>query len=90
MGKQLSIANCQLAIDNWQFTCMQKSFGTLISQLAQVNIALWHEEDKARVDDDHIVAQAKRRIDKLNQQRNDLIEQLDELAVEAISQGNSH
>ena len=69
---------------------MQKSFGTLISQLAQVNIALWHEEDKARVDDDHVVAQAKRCIDKLNQQRNDLIEQLDELAVEAISQESSH
>lgn len=60
---------------------MQKSFGTLISQLAQVNIALWHEEDKARVEDDHQVAQAKRQIDKLNQQRNDLIEQLDELAI---------
>lgn len=60
---------------------MQKSFGMLISQLAQVNIALWHEEDKARVEDDHEVAQAKRQIDKLNQQRNDLIEQLDELAI---------
>ena len=60
---------------------MRKSFGTLISQLAQVNIALWHEEDKARVEDDHEVARAKRQIDKLNQQRNDLIEQLDELAI---------
>ena len=79
-----------MSIVDCQFTRMQKSFGTLISQLAQVNIALWHEEDKARLDDDHVVAQAKRRIDKLNQQRNDLIEQLDELAVEAISQGSSH
>ncbi|GAK57206.1 hypothetical protein U27_04171 [Candidatus Vecturithrix granuli] len=60
---------------------MQKSFGTLISQLAQVNIALWHEEDKARIEDDRQVAQAKRQIDQLNQQRNDLIEQLDELAI---------
>lgn len=60
---------------------MQESFGTIISQLAQTNIALWHEEDKARLEDDHIVAQAKRRIDQLNQQRNDLIEKVDELAI---------
>ena len=60
---------------------MQDSFGTIISQLAQTNIALWHEEDKARLENDHIVAQAKRRIDRLNQQRNDLIEKVDELAI---------
>ncbi|PIE36192.1 hypothetical protein CSA56_01160 [candidate division KSB3 bacterium] len=61
---------------------MQKSFGTIISELAQVNIALWHEEDKARLDDDHIVAQAKRHIDAFNQQRNDLIEKIDEMTIE--------
>ena len=59
---------------------MNENLGHLVSRLAQVNIALWHEEDKARTDDDHVVANAKRNIDVLNQQRNDLIEQLDELA----------
>lgn len=51
-----------------------------------VNFRLWHVEDEARRTDvgPEVIAECKRRIDRLNQQRNDLIEQVDTLIVALV------
>lgn len=50
------------------------------------NYRLWHEEDKARSQaaSDSEIAQVKRAIDMLNQQRNDWIEKLDDWFTEEL------
>ena len=52
---------------------------SLIRAQHRANFDLWHEEDKARDPEatDQQIAQVKRAIDRLNQQRNDLVEKID-------------
>ncbi len=51
------------------------------------NFRLWHQEDIARSPDvgDAALADVKRAIDRLNQQRNDLIEQLDDFLISELA-----
>jgi hypothetical protein len=51
----------------------------LVLRQHRANFDLWHQEDDARSPDapDHTLAEVKHAIDRLNQQRNDLVEQID-------------
>lgn len=69
------------AIDNPYF-----GFLRVVCEQHQRNFLLWHEEDKARdpAASDEQIAAVKRRIDKLNQERNDWIEKLDEAILRTL------
>jgi hypothetical protein len=56
----------------------------------RANFDLWHEEDKAREPgaSDARIAQVKRNIDVLNQSRNDLVEVIDRILLDAAGVQN--
>jgi hypothetical protein len=63
-------------------------FLALACQQFSFNFLLWHEEDIARSRDvsDERIAAVKRNIDRLNQQRNDGIEKLDDFLTAELEQ----
>ena len=65
-------------------------FLSLVSKQHFFNFELWHQEDMARDSDapDSKIAAVKRTIDVLNQQRNDLIEQIDQYLLNILQKKN--
>jgi len=63
-----------------------RTLGALVDRLSQTNIQLWHLEDEARRSDvdDAYIGRIKRKIDIVNQSRNDLIDRIDELLERKI------
>lgn len=70
----------------------ETSLSRIVISQHRCNFDLWHEEDKAREPNvsDAVIAQVKRNIDKLNQARNDLITQIDELLAESLFLGHEN
>jgi hypothetical protein len=64
----------------------QAGFLDLLSRQHWCNFRLWHVEDRARRKDAgaELIADCKYAIDKLNQERNDMIERLDLFLVRAL------
>ena len=80
------------AVQRWHLGPIDQpyeSFLGLVCKQHECNFRLWHEEDQARSRSasDREIANVKRAIDKLNQERNDRIEQLDDAIAVLLDQG---
>ncbi len=86
----LEIAQYQIdAVQRWHRSVIDHpstGFMLIASAQHEQNFLLWHEEDKARnpIATDAEIATVKRNIDRFNQQRNDLIEKLDDAIAESL------
>lgn len=60
------------------------SLGNLIDKLTIVNLRIWNLEDLKRdtTKTDEVVADATRKTNLLNTQRNDLIQEIDEMLIQ--------
>lgn len=59
----------------------------LVVEQHRANFELWHEEDRARTPgaSDAVIAAVKRSIDRINQGRNDLVEEIDGLLLARLA-----
>ena len=78
---------------DWHETEICNPYSGLLSVICEqhsFNFQLWHREDIARspVADDHVISDVKRKIDKLNQQRNDWIEKVDDFLTRMLAERN--
>ncbi len=81
----------ETTVRQWHESSVDNSYAgflALVCSQHEQNYRLWHQEDIARSRDvtDAEIAQVKRNIDALNQQRNNLIESLDEALIEQLGQ----
>lgn len=75
----------------WHLEAIENPYDGVLSIICQqhcFNYLLWHEEDVARSHDvgDAKIAEVKRNIDRLNQQRNDWIEKIDDWITNCLDQ----
>jgi Protein of unknown function (DUF4254) len=90
----LDIAQYQIdAVERWHRLPVEHPITGLMSTVStqhERNFLLWHEEDKARNPNalDAEIAAVKRNIDRFNQQRNDLIEKLDDAILQTLNEAN--
>ncbi|XZE56734.1 DUF4254 domain-containing protein [Planctomycetaceae bacterium SH139] len=77
-------------IDRWHRGPLEHDYRAglaLVADQLVFNFQLWHEEDQARSPDasDATIANVKRSIDRLNQQRHDAIEKIDEWIADQLA-----
>ena len=63
-----------------------ETIGSLIDKLTIVNLKIWKFEDVKRIsEDDHEIAEATKKTNILNQQRNDLVQEINKLLSDIVS-----
>jgi hypothetical protein len=83
---QETSSSCEGVADVVGFQNPYEGFLGVVCRQHEQNFRLWHQEDMARSPSatNAELAAVKRAIDKLNQQRNDLIERLDDWLIERL------